>query len=188
VLVAVFGPLPIGSKKAQIDKATVEVIFKSESGQSTHYDGEQSSLVRSTVEAMILRALHPRTMISVIVQVLSSDGSLLAAAINAASLALVDAGIQCSDMLAAVTLAEDADGRVLVDPTRDEAAAATNLLTAAFGAKHSGVVLSDTRGLFASTAAYLERTVQARTACTSLLGFFRLLLKQRVSKATKMSI
>ena len=47
--------------------------------------------------------LYPHSTISITLHVLSSDGSLLAALINAASLALVDAGIPMPDYVAAVT-------------------------------------------------------------------------------------
>ncbi|KAI0466676.1 ribosomal protein S5 domain 2-like protein [Xylaria cf. heliscus] len=47
--------------------------------------------------------LYPRSTISVSLHVLSQDGSLLAALINAATLALVDAGVPMTDYLAACT-------------------------------------------------------------------------------------
>ena len=47
--------------------------------------------------------LYPRSTISVGLHVLSQDGSLLAALVNAATLALVDAGIPMTDYLVACT-------------------------------------------------------------------------------------
>lgn len=47
--------------------------------------------------------LFPHSQIAISLHVLSQDGSLLAALLNAASLALVDAGIPMSDYIAACT-------------------------------------------------------------------------------------
>jgi exosome complex component RRP41 len=49
--------------------------------------------------------LHPRSHIDISVQVLQSDGSLLQAAINATTLALIDAGVPVNDYVCAVTCA-----------------------------------------------------------------------------------
>ena len=50
-------------------------------------------IIRGTVEGVLQAALHPRTAISVSLQVLSEDGGLLACALNAACAALVDAAV-----------------------------------------------------------------------------------------------
>jgi exosome complex component RRP41 len=47
--------------------------------------------------------LYPRSTIGISLHVLSQDGSLLAALINAATLALVDAGVPMTDYLVACT-------------------------------------------------------------------------------------
>ncbi len=55
-------------------------------------DTHREYLIRQTLEPVVLTALLPRCAINIEVQVLQDDGGLLAAAINGASLALVDAG------------------------------------------------------------------------------------------------
>jgi exosome complex component RRP41 len=60
---------------------------------------EASNLLRSAMEASILLHLFPRSRIEIIVTILSDDGSRLCAAINAATLALVDAGIPMKDLV-----------------------------------------------------------------------------------------
>ncbi len=52
---------------------------------------------------MIQTAIYPRSSIDINVQVLQSDGSLLQAAINATTLALVDAGIAMADFVCAIS-------------------------------------------------------------------------------------
>ena len=49
--------------------------------------------------------LYPRSTISVFVQVVQSDGGYRSACINAASLALVDAGIPMRDFVCACSVA-----------------------------------------------------------------------------------
>jgi len=62
---------------------------------------ELSHLVKKAVEAAVLLHLHPKSRIVVSIAVLADDGGRLCAAINAASLALIDAGIPTKDFVCA---------------------------------------------------------------------------------------
>jgi len=57
----------------------------------------------SAFASVLFTHLYPHSTISINLHVLSQDGSLLAACINAATLALIDAGIPMSDYIAACT-------------------------------------------------------------------------------------
>ena len=48
---------------------------------------------------IIQTAMHPRTAISVVLQVLEDDGSLLPCALNAASTALTDAAVPMTSII-----------------------------------------------------------------------------------------
>ena len=61
--------------------------------------------VANSFSACLMSALFPNSTVVINLQVLSDDGSLLATCINAASLALVDAGIPMTGVLAACTSA-----------------------------------------------------------------------------------
>jgi len=78
-----------GSKRSRGDKRTLEF----------------AANIKSTFEPVIQTHLYPRTEISINIQVLQSDGSLLQTAINATNLALIDAGIPLSDYVCAITCA-----------------------------------------------------------------------------------
>lgn len=65
-------------------------------------------------------------------QVVSTDGSLLAAAVNAATAALIDAGIPQHRLVAASSVAVTNSGELLVDPDATEEALAAAVTTAAF--------------------------------------------------------
>ena len=60
---------------------------------------EISHMLKRAMEATVLLQLYPKSRIEVSVTILADDGGRLCAAINAASLALVDAGIPMKDLL-----------------------------------------------------------------------------------------
>ncbi len=69
---------------------------------------------------IIITSLAPRCAVQIEVQVVQEDGALFAAALNAACLALLDAGVACVAPVAAVTVAVLADGTLLIDPDARE--------------------------------------------------------------------
>lgn len=80
--------------------------------------------------AIILLHLYPKCKISVTVMVLADDGGLLEAAINASTLALIDAGIPLKDMVCACSAGRwNAGGSdtIVVDLNRREIQTATGL-------------------------------------------------------------
>lgn len=66
---------------------------------------EFAANIKATFEPVVQMSLFPRSQIDINVQVLQSDGSLLQAAINATTLALIDAGVPMNDYVCAVTCA-----------------------------------------------------------------------------------
>ena len=64
---------------------------------------ELQTTISSVFSATLFTHLYPRSTITITLAVLSQDGSLLAACLNAATLALIDAGIPMSDYVVACT-------------------------------------------------------------------------------------
>jgi exosome complex component RRP41 len=64
---------------------------------------ELQTTISSTFQSALLTHLHPHSLITLTLHVLSTDGSLLATCLNACTLALVDAGIPMKDYVTAVT-------------------------------------------------------------------------------------
>ena len=64
---------------------------------------EMSSTISSAFQSTLFTHLYPRSTITLTISVLSQDGSLLAACLNASTLALIDAGIPMSDYIVACT-------------------------------------------------------------------------------------
>ncbi|KAG6926286.1 exosome component 5, partial [Chelydra serpentina] len=81
------------------------------------FEKNREQLIRKTCEAVLLGALHPRTSITIVLQVVSDAGSLLACCLNAACMGLMDAGLPMKSLFCGVTCALDATGAIGLDPT-----------------------------------------------------------------------
>ncbi|KAJ9107688.1 hypothetical protein QFC21_001148 [Naganishia friedmannii] len=77
-----------GSKRSRGDKRLTEI----------------AAAIRDTFEPVVMLQLYPRTEISVYVQVLGSDGGILSTAINATTLALIDAGVAMADYITSLSI------------------------------------------------------------------------------------
>ena len=84
----------------------------------------QSTLSSAFASSLFVN-LYPRSTITLTVSILSQDGSILAACLNAATLALIDAGIPMSDYIVACTsgsipsYSSDDPDREAADPLLD---------------------------------------------------------------------
>lgn len=92
--------------------------------------------IQQTLESALLLEQYPRSEIKVFVQVLQADGSNVAAAVNAATLALADAGVPMRDLVVACT-AGMLGRRAAIDLSREEemAGGAQILVAAHAGSK-----------------------------------------------------
>eukprot|EP00586_Coscinodiscus_wailesii_P000333 CAMPEP_0172485574 /NCGR_PEP_ID=MMETSP1066-20121228/13653_1 /TAXON_ID=671091 /ORGANISM="Coscinodiscus wailesii, Strain CCMP2513" /LENGTH=265 /DNA_ID=CAMNT_0013250907 /DNA_START=98 /DNA_END=895 /DNA_ORIENTATION=- len=83
---------------------------------------EQARAIEKALEAAVLLHLYPRASIEVDVVVLADDGGRLCTAINAATLALIDAGIAMKDMVCACSagVSGDEGSETIVDLNRSE--------------------------------------------------------------------
>ncbi|EMC99845.1 hypothetical protein BAUCODRAFT_352759 [Baudoinia panamericana UAMH 10762] len=71
--------------------------------------------VARAFQGVVLGHLYPHSVVEVRLHVLSQDGSLLAACLNAATLALIDAGIPMTDYIAACTVASSPSSDQSID-------------------------------------------------------------------------
>jgi exosome complex component RRP46 len=181
VLAAVLGPAEVKPRHELLDRATLEIVFKPASGLPTYVHKALEHAIRGAAEHLVIASLHPRTRIQIVVQAVQDDGGLLAASLNAATLALMDAGVPLSSTLAAVAVALDRTGQLLLDPNAQEEAAAAALFTFAFNASLEGVVVSRTSGAFAPEQ-YLAALELARSAADHLLAFFRLTFSHKYQR------
>ena len=76
MLVGVYGPREVPSRKETLGKGTIECMIRPRSGMPSSRDREWERMLGGILEQCVLSALHPRSLISVVVQVLSDDGSV----------------------------------------------------------------------------------------------------------------
>lgn len=129
VLAAVYGPHePKNWGKSMHDRATLKCEYSTALFASTTYrktwKGDRRSVAASLVvqralEGVVLVENYPKSEIDVYVQVLQDDGGALVAAVNAAMLALVNAGVAMRDMVVACGVGM-VDGVLVVDPNAVE--------------------------------------------------------------------
>ena len=80
---------------------------------------EISKVSREAYESVIMKELFPRSGIDIFVEVLQADAGTRTACINAATVALVDAGIPMKGLITSVAVAK-ADGVLVLDPMKEE--------------------------------------------------------------------
>jgi ribonuclease PH len=134
LIIAVYGPSLATAREERWDAAVLSFTFSSlsaasSSSSSSWLPSSSSSLshhLQSTFAPIVLTALHPRQRISVHVQLVHDDGGLLACAVNGVMLALLDAGVQCREIIAAVELrvrrepSQPSKETLILDPSREE--------------------------------------------------------------------
>ncbi|KAF1846250.1 exosome complex exonuclease RRP41 [Cucurbitaria berberidis CBS 394.84] len=107
-------------------KVEVEINFAGFSGverrkrKSDKRTNEMEHCLRSAFENVLLLHIYPHSTITLNIHIISQDGSLLAACINASTLALIDAGIPMSDYLVACTAASSASSSAADNASSDD--------------------------------------------------------------------
>ena len=122
---------------------------------------------RRALEKAVMLERYPRSTIAVHLHVLCDDGGAQACCVNAACLALVDAGIFLRDVAAAASVAFY-QGKVVADPQRDEERATTTLDAAVL--PQFGTVLYVKLNGDAVTQADVETLTDAAVAAACEVG------------------
>jgi exosome complex component RRP41 len=128
VIAAVYGPREVHPRHLQeVTRAIVRYRYNmaSFSVEERKRPGpdrrsyELSKVSREALEPVILTSYFPRSVIDVFVEVLQADAGTRTAGINAASVALADAGIPMKSMISACAAGKVGDTLVL-DPMKEE--------------------------------------------------------------------
>eukprot|EP01087_Luapelamoeba_hula_P003614 TRINITY_DN1340_c0_g1_i1.p1 TRINITY_DN1340_c0_g1~~TRINITY_DN1340_c0_g1_i1.p1 ORF type:complete len:248 (+),score=34.00 TRINITY_DN1340_c0_g1_i1:131-874(+) len=108
-IASVYGPHEITRRRNEIhDRAFVTCQYTMASFSTGDRKGkskgdrramEISLVIRNTFEAAIMTKLYPRSQIDIHIQIIQADGGTRCAGINAATLALIDAGIPLKDFV-----------------------------------------------------------------------------------------
>ncbi|KAL8608958.1 Exosome complex component RRP41 [Nucella lapillus] len=150
VLAAVYGPHEVrrGRGRALHDRAVVNCQFsmatfstgeRKRRPRGDRKSTEMTSHLQQTFDTTILTALHPRSQIDIFVEVLQADGGNYSACVNAATLALIDAGIPLKDYVCACSAGFSRE-TALVDMNHLEESSGCPQLTVAMLAKSRKLV------------------------------------------------
>ncbi|XP_068106743.1 exosome complex component RRP46 [Hyperolius riggenbachi] len=182
VLAGVYGPAEIKFSREIYDKSTIEVILRPKVGLPAIQEKNQEQLIRATCEAVILGTLHPRTSITVVLQIINDAGSLLACCLNAACMGLMDAGIPMRTLFCGVTCALDEDGQLTLDPTTKQQKESSALLTLAIESSENKVLMISSKGAY-SPAELQQCIAAAQISAQNIFQFYRDSVKRRYSKS-----
>jgi exosome complex component RRP41 len=125
ILAAVYGPRSVHPRHlAYPDRARLRCRYHMapfsvevrKSPAPSRREVELSKVIREALSQAVMVERFPFTAIDVFVEVLEADGSTRCAGINAASLALADAGIPMRDLVAACAVGK-VEGHLVVDLT-----------------------------------------------------------------------
>ncbi|CEG69322.1 hypothetical protein RMATCC62417_05415 [Rhizopus microsporus] len=183
VICSVSGPMEVPLRDEKLDEATVEVVVRPSSGIASTKEKLIENTLRTTFEPIILGGMMPRTLVQIVVQIIKDDGSVIAAAVNAIALALLDTGIPLKYMAASVTCMIDKTNNIILDPTAAELENAKSVHTFAFDntPRTTTVLLSDSSGVF-SEEEYIECYDLCHQAVGQVHSFIRTAVEAKKQK------
>lgn len=220
ILAAVFGPAaPRAISRARNNEATVAVVFKygskissssssTANGSKSYHPGygtnerELERFIGDALQGCIDTKFYPRTIIEVVIQVMNADGSVLSSAINAAVLALMDAGVRMNQIPIGTTCLvkcsdSNSSANILFDPTAEEESndeyAAIILATTDkdddddnedYNSCAARVISSLTFGQF-QLESFLACIESSGRASKAMLAFMRVVQEQKVVRESK---
>ncbi|XP_027734942.1 exosome complex component RRP46 [Empidonax traillii] len=182
VLAGLYGPAEAKLSKELPDRAALEVLLRPKVGLPGVLERSREQQLRQTCEAVVLGVLHPRTAVTLVLQVLSDAGSLLSCCLNAACMGLLDAGLPLSSLFCGVTCALSPDGTVTLDPTARQEQEARAVLTFAIDSSEKKVLMVTTKGS-CSVEEMQQCLVMAQRAADTIFQFYRDSLHRRYSKS-----
>ena len=203
ILAAVYGPAaPRIPSRERVSEAVIGVVFKfgtkaastADNTSNSHpgYGANERELERfigDSLMACIATDQYPRTVIEIVIQVIKADGSLVTTALNAATLALMDAGVQMNSLPIATTCLVptngDSSAEIRFDPTAEEESSEEySAIVSATDSVREGVIASITFGSF-QLDSFLACVEGASRASKAVVAFMRIAMEQKVTREAK---
>uniref|UniRef100_UPI00398F14A7 exosome complex component RRP46 n=1 Tax=Pristiophorus japonicus TaxID=55135 RepID=UPI00398F14A7 len=184
VLAAVYGPAEVKVSKEIFDKATLDVLLKPKVGLPSVAEKSKEQMIRNTCEATILTALHPRSSITVVLQVIHDAGSLLSCCLNAACMALMDAGLPMKSVFCGITCVIDSGGDILFDPTTKMEKEAAAVFTFSINSVEKQLLMSSTKGSY-SVEELQQCVAMCQKAAEKIFQFYRDSVSRKYSKLSE---
>ncbi|KAJ1920804.1 Exosome non-catalytic core component [Mycoemilia scoparia] len=190
VLVAVYGPHESRHRsQVQFDRAFINVEFNvapfstNERRKRSKNDKrllEIASAIKQTFEPVVITTLFPRSQIDIYLHLFQHDGGTLETCINAATLALIDAGIPLHDYVCACTAGYIENTPILDLNHTEEASPETPDLTIAILPRTQKIAL-----LQMESKLHVEKVEEIITAAMHGCKFIHKKLDDAVSQVTK---
>jgi ribonuclease PH len=198
VVASVLGPRPCRTARLEdSERCQLEVVVTPLGGTAGPAEAELCALLRQALAACLVLGAHPRKVLTIAVHVLADDGGAAAAAVNAAVLALADAGVPMRALASAVTLgvrssssasssssssSSSSAAAVQLDLTREEAAAASATALAVFSAETPEAPLAVLTAGPLPLAALQRALAVGGHAAAAVLAFQRGALREKVQR------
>ncbi|GAO47148.1 ribosomal protein S5 domain 2-like protein [Saitoella complicata NRRL Y-17804] len=185
LLCSVNGPMEVRLRDEQVDKATIEVIVRPAVGAPGTHEKSLERKLLSAISPIIRAQLHPRTHIQITIQIISAppspDGSVhvLAAGINAACMALMDAGIPMSSTISAVAIGVDEQTGAISRIEDVNSARSTHVIC--YENVHKQLVLCESLGDF-SDEEFFGCLEAAREGCEEVYERMREGIREKVER------
>ncbi|KAK8394770.1 hypothetical protein O3P69_005924 [Scylla paramamosain] len=178
-LASVNGPGDVKVSNRLYNRSHLEVCYSPSTGHSMIRERALESIIMRTVEQAILVHLHPRTAINITIQEMQSDGLALSASVNAACMALLDAGIQMKTTFAAVTCCITPAGTVIIDPTEAEIQESVAEATFVFESSGEASVLTAHQDGRLSYEDFKKCLHQCQVASRDVFAFYRRMTEKK---------
>ncbi|XP_043918686.1 exosome complex component RRP46 isoform X2 [Protopterus annectens] len=142
----------------------------------------KEQMIKNTCESVILTALHPRTSITVVLQVIHDAGSLLSCCLNASFVAMMDAGLPMKSSFCGLTCVIGTDGNIVLDPTAKQEKESRAVLIFGIESTEKKVLLLTTKG--SCSVEELQRCLAiCQKASEKIFQFYRDSLRRKFSKS-----
>ncbi len=138
---------------------------------------EISKVTREALEPVLFLELYPRSVIDVFIEVLQADAGTRTAGINAAAVALADAGVPMRDMVSSIAVGK-VDGTIVLDLTKDEDQWGTTDMPVAMVPRKKLVTLLQMDGHFTKEE-FGQALGLAFKACEQIYGIQRQALRDK---------
>lgn len=139
--------------------------------------------MRSIFGTTLVLSAHPRTVLTLVIQVIQDSGSLLPAVINAVTLALADAGVPAYGLVAAAACGLRAgDHAAVVDLTSEEEPTLSLLCTGAtISTSRDGWIFRQQSGA-GSEEVMGALDASCHAGCDTMHSFMTLALRKKVER------
>ena len=127
VMASIYGPNEIKQSKEMFTDMHIEVNFKPKISSQIQEKLRLEEYLTNICTASILVKEFSKNSLTVVVQELDNDGSMLACLVNAISAALLESAMPQKNAFAAVNVAIDVDDNIIINPTLEQELSLTSI-------------------------------------------------------------